>query len=69
MSHSCVLEADDVNMGKLWETVRDREAWSAAVIGVTELDTTRRLNNNLFHNYSFDKLSYDYLDARHNDSF
>ena len=25
-----------MNMGKLWEVVRDREAWHAAVLGVTE---------------------------------
>ena len=35
----------DMNLGKLREIVRDREAWRAAVHGVTELDTTGQLNN------------------------
>ena len=26
----------DMNLGKLWEMVRDREAWRAAVHGVTK---------------------------------
>ena len=31
-----ITDAMDMNLGKLWEMVRDREAWHAAVHGVTK---------------------------------
>jgi len=32
-------DATDLNLGKLWEMVRNREAWCAAVHGVTKNQT------------------------------
>jgi len=32
----------DMSFSKLWEIVKDRESWSAAVHGVAELDMTEQ---------------------------
>ena len=42
-----IIYSIDMSLSKLWEKVKDREAWSVAVHGITELDTTERLKNNI----------------------
>ena len=40
-----ITNSMEMNLGKLQKTVRDREAWCAAIHGITELDMTWWLNN------------------------
>ena len=44
-----ITDSMGMSLSRLWEMVKDREAWHAVVHELTELDTNERLNNKFLY--------------------
>ena len=59
-----IISLIDMSLSKLWKTVKDKEAWYAAVHGVSELDTTEQLNNNIIYSSPLKQLAPELCPGR-----
>ena len=54
-----IADSMDMSLSKLQEMVKDREAWHASVMGITESETTEQLSKN--NNISIIAFVYCYI--------
>ena len=47
-----IINSVDMSLSKLWEIVKDREAWCDSHWGPKELDTTERLTHTHTHTHT-----------------
>ena len=44
-----IIDSKNMSLSKLWEIVKDRDAWHAAVHGLAESDMTEQLSNSIYY--------------------
>ena len=59
-----ITDSMDMSLSKLQDIVKDREAWHAAIHGVTKSDMTEGLDNNSINTIDYIVLSASMLTSR-----